>query len=203
MVWPWQRNRDLRARGADAGVVDPDPDSGPGSGQSAESPAITSSPSPLADPGFVAGLRPIPSGSSGPSDPWPASDITGVDPSGDAVTVSVAGASGRLLLLFLSTDCDGCEEFWSRLRQSGDAGLPADVSPVVITRGPGVVTPAAVAAASEGIVVPVVMSDRAWTDYRVMGYPFLVLVDVASRSVVGEAVGMGWGDVEKLHRRER
>ena len=169
-----------------------------------ESRPSVETPSPTADRGFVAGLRPIPSvipGTVGAPDPRPAADIVGVDTAGRSVIIRVDRGSGQLLLVFLSTDCDGCEAFWSRFRQPGDAGLPDDVSTVIITRGPEAVVPAEVAATSEGIIgVPVIMSRRAWIDYRVTGYPFLVLVDVASRSVIGEAVGMGWGDVTALLR---
>jgi hypothetical protein len=54
--------------------------------------------------------------------------------------------------------------------------------------------------AASVIGVPVVMSDRAWVDYQVMGYPFFVLVDPDSRSVIGETVGFGWADVVSMIR---
>jgi len=197
-VWPWQRNRDSRSRSAGTGVIAPDLSSAPGEGTFPATSPMTAS-SPFDDPAFVAGLRPIPSKAaevSGKSDPWPATDIVGVHSAGDELTIRIDSAEGRLLLVFLSTHCDGCETFWSQLGNPEGAGLPDDVSAVIITKGPNAVPPDEVAAASEGIgTVPVVMSDSAWTSYRVMGYPFLVLVDVASRSVVGEAVGMSWDDV--------
>ena len=46
--------------------------------------------------------------------------------------------------------------------------------------------------------VPVVMSDAAWNDYRVTGYPFFVLVDAVRGVIVGETVGFGWPDVRAL-----
>jgi hypothetical protein len=48
--------------------------------------------------------------------------------------------------------------------------------------------------------VPVVMTDAAWSDYRVTGYPFLVLVDPETRTVIGETVGFGWSDVHAMIR---
>ena len=68
-----------------------------------------------------------------------------------------------------------------------------------MTKGPASVDPAEVRrlAASLG-PVPVVMSDTAWVDYRVSGYPFLVLVDPAARRVVGETVAFGMDDVLAL-----
>jgi hypothetical protein len=49
-----------------------------------------------------------------------------------------------------------------------------------------------------GAGVPLVMSDAAWADYRVTGYPFFVLVDAAHGTVVGETVGFGWSDVRSM-----
>ena len=60
---------------------------------------------------------------------------------------------------------------------------------------------AEVEAASGGLgSVPVVMTDAAWSDYRVTGYPFLVLVDPETRRVIGETVGFGWADVHAMIR---
>jgi hypothetical protein len=118
-----------------------------------------------------------------------------VSPSGEAIEVRLADLDGRLLLVFLNTDCDGCEEFWSGLRDPDAAGIPAGTSVVVITKGPDNLSPDEVRTSAAGIRVPVVMGDQVWVDYRVLGYPFLVLVDRASRLVVGETVGLGWDDV--------
>jgi hypothetical protein len=75
------------------------------------------------------------------------------------------------------------------------------VSPVVVTKGPATTAPAAVEEAADGITrVPVIMSDDAWGDYRVSGYPFFVLVDAPARVVVGETVGFGWSDVISMIR---
>ena len=45
---------------------------------------------------------------------------------------------------------------------------------------------------------PVVMSDQAWSDYRVTGYPFFVLVEAGTRTVIGETVGFGWSDITSM-----
>jgi hypothetical protein len=75
------------------------------------------------------------------------------------------------------------------------------VSTVVVTKGPATTEPAAVEQVAAGITrVPVIMSDEAWTDYRVTGYPFFVLVDAPARTVVGETVGFGWPDVISMVR---
>jgi len=49
----------------------------------------------------------------------------------------------------------------------------------------------------------VIMSEEAWTEYRVLGYPFFVLVDPSTRTVLGETVGFGWSDVVSMIRAAR
>jgi hypothetical protein len=131
--------------------------------------------------------------------PWPAADILGVTPFGDRIEVRVAdgepNVDRRLLLAFLNTECDGCEEFWLGLRDPDALGLAPGTSAVVVTKGPEFLSPDAVKVSAAGVQVSVVMSDQVWTDYRVLGYPFFVLVDRATQQVVGETVGLGWSDV--------
>jgi len=149
---------------------------------------------PLSDPEFVSGLRPVPStlGGAGPS--WPAADLSGVRPDGTPVIVDLAACSRPVLLVFLALGCDGCAQFWEGLT---DPPTGADV--VVVTKGPGAVDADDVGARSRGApAVPVVMSDMAWSDYRVTGYPFLVLVEPATRRIIGESVGFGWSDAADL-----
>ena len=149
---------------------------------------------PLSDPEFVAGLRPIPSGVGDAAPAWAASDLDGVRPDGTPVTVSIADTGRPVLLVFLSTGCDGCDAFWQGLSEP-----PSDVEVVVVTKGPDAVSAAEVAILAGGAGdLPVVMSDTAWSDYRVTGYPFLVLVEPGSRRIVGESVGFAWPDVGAL-----
>lgn len=193
MVWQWQRNRDRRnRRGRSAGPRVAGVGAGKGPATQVEGP--------LSDPEFVSGLRPIPAGTEDTPAPWTASDILGVSPSGEAIEIRLSDQEGRLLLAFLNTDCDGCEEFWTGLQDPEAAGIPAGTSVVVITKGPGSLAPADVRASAAGIRVPVVMSDQVWVDYRVLGYPFFVLVDRGSK-VVGETVGLGWADVLSITGR--
>jgi hypothetical protein len=152
--------------------------------------------SPLSDPSYLADLRPIPAGRPGESPSWPAVDIVGVTPSGESAIIGLDDRQGRLLLVFLSTRCDGCQTFWDGLRHPDALGLSADVSAVAITKGPNSILADEVAEASAGVEqATVVMTDQAWSDYRVSGYPFFVLVDVATKTVTGETVGFGWDDV--------
>jgi hypothetical protein len=126
---------------------------------------------------------------------WAGSDLRGTDPDGRPVRVDLAGVDRPVLLVFLATRCDGCDQFWVGLGAGAEPALD-EVVPVVVTRGPDSVPVAEVAALADGLRgVPVVMSDRAWTDYRVTGYPFIVLVEPSSRRILAETVGFGWSDV--------
>lgn len=168
---------------------------------------------PSSDPTFVAGLRPIPSRPAGTPAPWPATDISGARPDGTPIEVRICDIGRPILVVFLATHCDGCDDYWRGLTDehleataddpaldtsaAGDlAAALGGVVPVIVTRGPGVQEATDVAAAAAGIRdTPVVMSDQAWLDYRVTSYPFFVLVDPASRRIIGETVGFGWADV--------
>jgi hypothetical protein len=155
----------------------------------------------MSDPAFVAGLRPIPSGSLGAGTPLPASEISGVDPSGQPANLRVADLTRPVLLAFLHTHCDGCQEFWRGLRDDSDPVLPPALSAVVLTKGPGSVSTDEVRQAASGVTrVPVIMGDEAWAEYRVTSYPFFVLVDPATGTVAGETVGFGWSDVISMVR---
>ncbi len=171
--------------------------SGPGS---AGSPA-----SPFDDPAFLAGLRPIPVGPLTGADRRPAADIVGEDLDGRPVEIKIGSFERALLLCFLHVHCDGCDSFWRGLADRPSLDLPISMSTVAVTKGPHVVDRDEVARAAGRTLdagvdggaddVPVVMSDSAWADYRITGYPFFVLVDARSQTVVGETVGFGWTDV--------
>ena len=141
------------------------------------------------------GLRPIPTSQSFVE--RPAFDLVGVDPSGNRMEVSVIGHAGRTLLAFLAVDCFGCEEFWQGI---GDASIlpgSSNMARVVVTKERERI-PHAKSARLSG--VPLVMSNAAWTDYRVLGYPSFLVVDGSSGMVVGETTAFGWDDVQSMIR---
>jgi hypothetical protein len=156
---------------------------------------------PLTDPEFVSGLRGVPMGVT-PAVAQPAHDISGTSPQGVPLEIAIDRSGAKILLAFLHTHCQGCEEFWRTLGDpAAVAGLRSgpsgeDVVVVVVTKGPGSVRTEEISRWASVIhPVPVVMSDQAWLDYRVHSYPFFVLVDGTSRVVLGETVGFGWSDV--------
>ena len=125
-----------------------------------------------------------------------AADVVGQTPEGDAVALRVAGVDHDTLLLFLSSGCVTCGEFWDGL-VAGRVVAPPGTRVAVVTRGAAHESPATVAdLAPAG--VPLVMSDEAWTDHRVSGSPYAVHVDGASGRVVGEGTGQDWTQVARL-----
>jgi len=158
-------------------------------------PPLNPAANPFDDPSFVSGLRPIPSGVAGEAPTWKASDIVGTTPDGLPVEIRLDAEDRPVLLVFLTTRCDGCDTFWQGLASDGDP-LLADVVPIVVTKGSDSVSLEEIRMLASGLDgTAVVMSDGAWADYRVTGYPFLVLVDPMSRTILAESVGLGWTDV--------
>jgi hypothetical protein len=113
----------------------------------------------------------------------PTDEISGVDPVGSAVSVSLEHGRGETLLSFLSTGCASCRVFWDEL--AGPANLPTpSTRPVIVTKGPQAESPAKVADLAPG-GVQVVMSDEAWDTFRVPVTPYFMLVD-GHGDVIGE-----------------
>jgi hypothetical protein len=126
--------------------------------------------------------------------------VAGVAPNGDAVAVAPATGGTLTLLAFLSSGCGSCGAFWSAFHHLERWGFPDDTRLVVVTKGPDLEIPAAVAEqAPPGL--PVIMSTAAWSDYEVPGSPFFVLVDGANGRRVGEGVANHLGQVAELVRR--
>ncbi len=120
-----------------------------------------------------------------PDDLRPAA-LTGATPAGEPLTLSFEGAGSMpTLLAFLTSGCGTCQGFWDTL---GERRLPPEVQTVIVTRGSERESPSRLRKlAPDG--VPVVMSSQAWTDYRVPGAPYFVLVDGGVR---GEGVATTW-----------
>ena len=129
-----------------------------------------------------------------------APDLVGRGPAGEGLEFRITETRNLVLLVFLATRCDGCDEFWRGF--SGEVhDLMRGIDPVIVTKGPATNSGAEVANLAAGTNVPVVMSDAAWADYGVYAYPFLVLVESANRTILAETVAFTWSDLEELVRR--
>jgi len=144
-----------------------------------------------ADPAAATELAPPPARPRGP-EALRAEALTGETPAGEPLTLAFEGAGSLpTLLAFLTSGCSTCQGFWETL---GERRLPPGVQTVIVARGPDRETPSRLRSlAPRG--VPVVMSSRAWTDYRVPGAPYFVLVDGAIR---GEGVATTWQALASL-----
>jgi hypothetical protein len=138
------------------------------------------------------GLVPVPTFRDSPA--TPVADLSGTDLDGGPVHLAVSGVGRWTLLLFLSTGCQGCLDFWAALDDPGGSGLVGDELAVAVTRDPDCEDVAALRGLATG-GVPLVMSSSAWDDYRVQGPPFFVLVDGTGESRPGKRVateGVAW-----------
>jgi len=124
-------------------------------------------------------------------------DLAGVGVDDDALTVRVTGVQHRTLVAFLSGTCLTCQRFWDAFQKPAKLGLPPDVRPVIVTKGPAEESPSRIAGLAPS-KVPVVMTSDAWSAYDVPGSPYFVLVDGRSGKVQGEGTGIDWPQVKGL-----
>ena len=126
-----------------------------------------------------------------------AADLDGAGLRDDALHVSVVGARHRTLIAFLSSGCLTCHVFWQAFADPRHLDLPDDIRLVVVTKDAQEESISALRKVAPGDV-PVVMSSAAWTDYRVPGSPYFVLVDGPAGRVRGEGTGAHWDQVKNL-----
>jgi hypothetical protein len=129
----------------------------------------------------------------------PAFDIVGTTLDGDAVKLSMAtGRAGGTVLAFLSTGCTSCRRFWDGMREGLANSLPGTPRVVAVTKDTSHESPSKLRdlASPE---IPLVMSTRAWEDYRIAGSPYFVHVD-PSGNVLGEGTAESWPQVSSLLR---
>ncbi|HEV7527214.1 MAG TPA: hypothetical protein VGP92_19825 [Acidimicrobiia bacterium] len=127
-------------------------------------------------------------------------DVVGAGLRDDAVHVSIVGTRHRTLLAFLSSGCLTCQGFWDAFADAPGLDLPDDIRLVVVTKNGDEESMSALRGlAPSG--VPVVMSSAAWTDYRVPGSPYFVLIDGSEGRVRGEGTGAHWDQVKNLLRQ--
>jgi hypothetical protein len=118
--------------------------------------------------------------------------VVGQTPRGGTATVALAGSRGLTLLAFLSTGCTSCRAFWQR-----PSAWPADVRPVIVTKGPSEESPSQLAGLAPEDVTTI-MSSEAWDAFKVPATPYFVLVDAASGQVAGEGAAGSWIQLSDL-----
>ena len=127
--------------------------------------------------------------------------MAGAAPSGDALSIGLAAPDGPdTLVAFLSSGCGTCAAFWPSMGTTAGDGALAGVRLIAVTRDPAEESPAALSAmAPPGATV--VMSSRAWEDYRVPGSPYFSYVRAGR--VVGEGTARTWTQLLSLCARAR
>lgn len=120
----------------------------------------------------------------------------GTTPTGDAGRISIVGTRRTTLIAFLTTGCASCASVWWDIATDASVGS-ADGRLVVVTRGPELESPGAVAAlAPPG--ASVIQSTDAWDAYGITGAPYFVLVDGARGVIQGECSALAWSQVREL-----
>lgn len=125
-------------------------------------------------------------------------DVAGRDLAGRAKTLRLSAPGRWTLLLFLGSHCDGCLPFWTPSRAPREYGLEPQDEAIVVARGADAEDPRVLAELVGGgagaAPSSLIMSDEAWTVYRVHGPPFFVLLDgvrVASEGVAWSVEQVG------------
>jgi hypothetical protein len=125
------------------------------------------------------------------AEPRAAVDVIGTTPTGDAVSVSIAGARHSTLLAFLTTGCTTCADFWSAFASPDQLRVPGDARLVVVTKSEEAESLARVRKFAHRDL-SVVMSSKAWDAYDVPVAPYFAYVDGPTSAVVGEGAAMTW-----------
>lgn len=128
----------------------------------------------------------------------PATEISGVEPSGASRSISLKSGRGETLLAFLSSGCASCQTFWDALRAGPEMPTPTTRT-VIVTKGTSAESPGTLADLAPSDM-PIVMSDDAWDAFRVPLTPYFMLLDSDSR-VVGEGSAPSWERLVDLLRQ--
>ena len=126
-----------------------------------------------------------------------AAELVGNDPWGAPRSIAIGGTTHRTLLMFLSSGCLTCADFWEAFDDPGSLGLRRDIRPVIVTKGADQESEARIRQLAPADV-PVVMTTDAWSDYEVPVAPYAILVDGATERILGEGASASWDQVRAL-----
>jgi len=127
-----------------------------------------------------------------------AHDLMGVTPDGDAAAITVASGNGVTLLAFLTSGCAACLDFWEAFAVPANRSIGGPRSRlVVLTKGPGEESPAAVTELAHPDLVTL-MSTEAFEDYAVPIAPYFVLVDSPTGAIVCEGAASTFDQLSSL-----
>jgi hypothetical protein len=124
-------------------------------------------------------------------------DLSGTNPSDEAVRIGVVGARQNTILAFLSSGCLTCGTFWDTFAGTDRLAVPGGARLVIVTKGPEAESVSRIGELSPA-TVPVVMSTGAWLEYKVPATPYFVYVDGPTGRIVGEGSAHTWDQVVSL-----
>lgn len=102
--------------------------------------------------------------------------LVGTTPDGSSRSVDLAAPGGRTLLVFLTSSCVTCRDFWAEFRGDLARGLPGRTGVLIVTEDPADERDAVVQELAPD-TVPVLMSSTTWRRFGVAAAPFFVLVE--------------------------
>lgn len=159
-------------------------------GSEQESPAVSTAPPIRTFPGVPQPLGdPVPGA--------PAHDLVGRGLTEESVVIRTTGVPHNTVIAFLTSGCSTCQNFWQAFADPVDIRLPGSTRLVIVTKGLDAESPSALLPLAPDWA-EVVMSTKAWTDFRVPGSPYVVAVDGPTGRVKGEGTGMSWEQVARL-----
>ncbi|MEI7592271.1 MAG: hypothetical protein WCK41_03525 [Actinomycetes bacterium] len=123
-------------------------------------------------------------------------DVSGIDVSGEAVSVAIAGTDRLTLLAFLSSSCLTCRDFWHEL-ESDRLEVPGGARAIIVAKGLDAESESAIRKLAPRRV-QTVLSSETWIDYEVPVAPYFILVDGTLNRVVGEGAATSWDQVRNL-----
>lgn len=123
-------------------------------------------------------------------------DIEGEDLYRRRMTVPVASSGQPHLLAFLSGGCSVCEAIWDELQNYEDLPLPNKATVVLVAKGRNEESISRLRRLMPPYLT-VVLSSKAWEDYRVPGSPYFVYVG-ESGSIEGEGSARSWSRAMSL-----
>lgn len=126
-----------------------------------------------------------------------ATDLAGVTPRGDSISVSLVGVEHSTLVAFLTSGCSTCSGFWSAFGDLPSLGVPGQARLVVVTKGTEAESPGVLAKFAPPDA-PVVMSSAAWDDFDVPVAPYFAFVDGPSGAIVGEGAAGTWDHLRSM-----
>lgn len=122
--------------------------------------------------------------------------VSGETLEGEQVVLATSRVDHDTILVFLSSGCLTCREFWTAFAGDG-VTLPPNTRLVIVTKDLAEESPAQLMELRpRGI--DLVCASSAWEDYQVPGSPYVIAISGATGRIQGEGTGMSWEQVAGL-----